>query len=793
MNLAVDYVKHGLALVPIPLGTKGPVHPGWNLPEHAITTIDAAAKMTGNVGLLHLLSSPPSVSIDLDDLDSATQLLGVAGVDINMLLGAQDAVQISSGRANRAKLLYRLPANIPSLETIQIEDPDTGKMLLELRCVSRNGTSLQDLLPPSIHPETGKEYTWAGRGHWTKLPELPPVLLDYWNSQLQIKGKGQHSNSAGSDSDSVVTLPPETIQHLRSALHHMRSDSRSHWVKVGMALFELVEVGRGLWLEWSATSEKFDAADAAKTWDSLKPTAIGYEFVFAEAQRQGWINPTKRHTNTHGIFAHSAPPQSLQARMPQQLPGTLKPVPTLNPDSLPDALRDAAVDIADRLQCPIDYIVVAMLSAAGTIIGNQIGIYPLANDESWKVFPCLWGGIVGPPGSKKSPALNAALAPLTLLEEQARDRFKMAFAKYKADGEQYKIDLAAWKKKASPTLPMEPEEPIPERYVVHDTTYQKLGEILANNPRGVLALSDELSGLLQSLDTPGQEAARGFYLTGWGGNSGYSFDRIGRGSIVLSRYCLSVFGGFQPDKIKSYVKHTQSGNSKNDGMLQRFQLLVWPDLVRPTGIIDRTPDEAALEAYHNAMLNLPSTVSGMAGRVKHGAHGQPLMHFDSDAQKLFISWYETLEAMLSRSNLDSARQSHYAKYRSLIPALALIFHLLDGQCGSVGVGNLAKAIRFAIYLKGHAARIYASVSGADHTSTNALARKILKGGLRDGFTCRTVYTKGWSGISTKASAQGALDVLVEYGWLLEQEKRSGGRPTVAYRVNAGVSAALLCD
>jgi hypothetical protein len=228
-------------------------------------------------------------------------------------------------------------------------------------------------------------------------------------------------------------------------------------------------------------------------------------------------------------------------------------------------------------------------------------------------------------------------------------------------------------------------------------------------------------------------------------------------------------------------------------MLQRFQLLVWPDLVRPTGIIDRTPDEAALEAYHNAMLNLPSTVSGMAGRVKHGAHGQPLMHFDSDAQKLFISWYETLEAMLTRSNLDSARQSHYAKYRSLIPALALIFHLLDGQCGSVGVGNLAKAIRFAIYLKGHAARIYASVSGADHTSTNALARKILKGGLRDGFTCRTVYTKGWSGISTKASAQGALDVLVEYGWLLEQEKRSGGRPTVAYRVNAGVSAALLCD
>ena len=82
MSLAVDYVKHGLALVPIPLGTKGPVRPGWNLSENAITTIDAAAKMTGNVGLLHLHSSSPSVSIDLDDLESATKLLSVAGVDL---------------------------------------------------------------------------------------------------------------------------------------------------------------------------------------------------------------------------------------------------------------------------------------------------------------------------------------------------------------------------------------------------------------------------------------------------------------------------------------------------------------------------------------------------------------------------------------------------------------------------------------------------------------------------------------------------------------------------------------
>ena len=790
MSICADYVKHGLALVPIPLGTKGPVLPGWNLPENAVTTTDAAANMTGNVGLLHAYCSQPTASIDIDDLKLTQALLANEQIDIMGLLQADDAVQISSGRPNRAKLLYRLPAGSLPLQTIKILDPKTGATVIEFRCASKSGRTVQDVLPPSIHPGTGKKYAWAGLGHWSKLPELPPEILDYWERQLKQPGMSNLTTFIGNVSDSAITLPPETTQHLRSALLHMRSDTRSHWVKVGMALHELGAIGRGLWIEWSVTSTNYKSSDAAKTWDSFSPTSIGYKFVFAEAQRQGWINPTKSYTHTTDIFTQTTSAPCHQSNTPQQLPGTLKPVPDLNPDDLPDALKGAAVDISERLQCPIDYIVVAMLSAAGTIIGNKVGIYPLANDESWEVFPCLWGGVVGPPGSKKTPALLAALAPLNKLEAAAGVRFKTAYAQYKTDYEQYKCHLSDWKKKTSKALPVEPEEPKHERYIVNDVTYQKLGEILADNPKGVLALSDELSGLLQSLDTPGQEAARGFYLTGWGGNSGYSFDRIGRGSIVLSRYCLSIFGGFQPDRIKAYVQYAQSGNSKNDGLLQRFQLLIWPDLICPTEVIDRTPNKTAMDEYDNTMLNL-QLVANRIGKIRNGAHGQEMLHFEPDAQKLILVWYQKLETMLANSTLDSARRSHFAKYRSLIPALALIFHLLDGHDGAVQISSLSRAILFATYLRGHANRVYASVPGTDHTSTNALARKLLKGDLNEGFTCRTVYLKGWSGLSSKATAQVALDSLVEYNWLTEEEKRSGGRPTVGYRINTGISEGLL--
>ena len=105
--------------------------------------------------------------------------------------------------------------------------------------------------------------------------------------------------------------------------------------------------------------------------------------------------------------------------------------------------------------------------------------------------------------------------------------------------------------------------------------------------------------------------------------------------------------------------------------------------------------------------------------------------------------------MLTSGGLDSARQSHFAKYRSLIPALALLFHLLEGHAGPVCEDCLYRAISFAKYLNKHADRIYDSVSGQDHAAIRGLAERLLNGELHDEFTCRTLMLKGWAGLSTK--------------------------------------------
>lgn len=477
---------------------------------------------------------------------------------------------------------------------------------------------------------------------------------------------------------------------------------------------------------------------------------------------------------------------------PQKLPPALRPVPALDENFLPDAIKDAVIDLADRLQCPPDYLAVTMLSAAGAVVGNTVGIFPYANDESWEVYPAIWGGIVGDPGSKKSPSLKQAHIPLQHLETQAGQKYAQDMLIYEQAKAKFEQALKVWSASKNTSLkPTAPVEPKRERYVVHDSTYQALGVILADNPRGVLALADELSGLLQSLDTAGQEAARGFYLTGWSGTGGYSFDRVGRGSIRLDRYCLSVFGGFQPDRVKAYVQFSQRGSSKNDGLLQRFQLLVWPDPVGNFKLVDRVPNQKAIAKYNQAVLNLPKLEQQSLPSGRRLPNGSQLLHFSPNAQQAFNTWFVQNEMLLATGGLDPARQSHFAKYRSLIPALALLFHLLDGHIGPVCEDCLNRAVAFAYYLKKHADRIYASVSGHDHAAVLMLAERLLIGQLPDGFTCRTLTLKGWAGLATKEQAQAAIDALVEYDWLIETEIRSGGRPTVKYSLNPNVTADLL--
>src|SRR6266851_3820533 len=118
----------------------------------------------------------------------------------------------------------------------------------------------------------------------------------------------------------------------------------------------------------------------------------------------------------------TATPRSGPWPEPQPVPQGRPPVPPFSLALLPGALAPWVADIADRVQCPPDFVAVGVMVAAAAVIGRQVAIRPKRQDD-WAVVPNLWGLAVGAPGSLKSPALAEALRPLRRLITDAQARW----------------------------------------------------------------------------------------------------------------------------------------------------------------------------------------------------------------------------------------------------------------------------------------------------------------------------------------------------------------------------------
>src|SRR6266849_328051 len=70
---------------------------------------------------------------------------------------------------------------------------------------------------------------------------------------------------------------------------------------------------------------------------------------------------------------------------PQSIPSGLPPVPAFDGRLLPPALAPWVADIAERAQCPPDFVAVGALVAAAAVIGRQVAIRPKRADD-WTVI-----------------------------------------------------------------------------------------------------------------------------------------------------------------------------------------------------------------------------------------------------------------------------------------------------------------------------------------------------------------------------------------------------------------------
>jgi putative DNA primase/helicase len=465
---------------------------------------------------------------------------------------------------------------------------------------------------------------------------------------------------------------------------------------------------------------------------------------------------------------------------------------------LPSSFRPLVEDVSERMQIPLDYAAVAVVVTLAGCVNRRAIIQPKAQDTSWTNVPNLWGAIVAPPGFMKSPLLRAITSPLSRIEEFWRAEYAQESTDFGARKLEAELRLTVWKEdskkaiRAGNAAPVQPDPslrpPTQRRLVLTDSTFEKLHEILAENSAGVLVIRDELTGWLAGLDRQGREQERAFYLEAWNGDSPFTVDRIGRGSIHVPAVCVSLLGNIQPARLRWYLSQMLGGGPNDDGLFQRFQILAWPDPPRLWKLVDRPPNAKALRTAENVYSSL----------VKLSADDPVRMHFDSEAQGLFFAWLSELESKI-RGDLGLAPPfvAHLAKYRSLVPSLAALFQLADLAASSANLSgaiaiDLAHARQAAAtcgYLESHARRAYSCIISPECRAARDLARRIKNGDLPAVFNTRNVYAKGWAGLDNPDRARAALVFLEDAGWVRRIQAAPfsrGGRPPEEWQVNPKV-------
>ena len=154
---------------------------------------------------------------------------------------------------------------------------------------------------------------------------------------------------------------------------------------------------------------------------------------------------------------------------------------------------------------------------------------------------------------------------------------------------------------------------------------------------------DELVGWLRTLEKPGREGDRQFYLEAWNGTNAFHVDRIGRGSLYIPALCVSIVGTTQPGPLRSYIREALCDGSGADGLLQRVQVIVWPDEFPAPDYIDNLPNAAAKTEACNAFQRLCALDAGENGIEVDSV---PFVRFDHGAQAVFIAWLTELEVKL---------------------------------------------------------------------------------------------------------------------------------------------------
>lgn len=372
-----------------------------------------------------------------------------------------------------------------------------------------------------------------------------------------------------------------------------------------------------------------------------------------------------------------------------------------------------------------------LLSLCG-LIGSRAGIRPYQNQA--KVFyPNTWGGVVSPSGSDKSPILSASLAPL------------------------HHVSRSIQQQRTNGTISAQQSNGRGRYLVINDTSPEALGELMQANSGGLVLEKDELAGCVQQWDRDGAQGSREFFLESWEGGRSYSLHRITRGDIYIPSCTLSMIGGIQPAKLNAYVSDALNPkSSRNDGFLQRLQMVVLPSRKPfiPMDVETSIPD---------SLLGLFTELDrSLQAAAFSGGKYRPLVYrATTSATEFWLQWLSHWMGIVEQES-EQHIGGHLSKYRSLMAGLSLVFAIIHNH-PKVEVSDMELASGWCDYLSIHARKMYRCTEQG--TPTELLADKIKAGKVKDGDTLKAIKDANILGRNTRKVIDAAIKELIAANWI----------------------------
>jgi hypothetical protein len=456
-------------------------------------------------------------------------------------------------------------------------------------------------------------------------------------------------------------------------------------------------------------------------------------------------------------------PKGGPASLPPNLPPKSPPPLRLDPyqpfpiDTLPVPMATYAQQGAEALGCDPAYVGLPCLAVAAAAIGNSRVI---RLKRGWTEPSIIWAAIIGDSGTLKSPAYLQAVGHMFHVQARLLENHRRRMISYQCELAEFKAAQKQAKAGAAPDPGDAPEAPTLRRIVCSDVTIEKLAEVLADNPRGVLVARDELAGWLGSY-TRYKGKGGGTDLPHWlemfrAGTLVIDRKTAERRTLYIARAAASITGGIQPGVLARAL----SAEFLEAGLAARLLFAMPPRLPKRWSEVEIHPDvQRAWEGLIERLLELDmdrtdSEPAPYPLQLSPAGKTAWVQHYDEWAQEQATAEGE-LAAALSKLEAYTAR-------------LALLHHVVrhvgkgEHDLRPVEKESIDAGATLCRWFSGEARRLYSMLAETEaERNTRRLVEYVQ--GRGGGITVRELMRSNNRRYPTAVIAEAALAELVDFG------------------------------